>query len=89
MNHSCDPNCIVEKWSVGKETRMAFVTKKPVSAGEELTFDYQWEMLGADSSIIKCCCGSANCHGFVDYVPHKAGFTSAEFDPGRGSDTSE
>ena len=66
INHSCDPNCHMEKWRVGSEDRMAVYTVKNVAAGEELTFDYKWERMG-DKPTIKCYCGTAKCRGWVDY----------------------
>ncbi len=73
MNHCCEPNCYVEVWRCGGENRAAFFTLKPVAKGEELVFDYHWEALG-ETSLIKCQCGATNCHGFVDYVPHREGW---------------
>ena len=37
LNHSCEPNCTVELWAVGAETRAAVVAAKAVAPGEELT----------------------------------------------------
>ena len=37
LNHSCEPNCGVELWAVGAETRAAVVSTRPVAQGEELT----------------------------------------------------
>jgi serine/threonine protein kinase len=73
MNHCCEPNCYVEVWHCGGENRAAFFTLKPVAKGEELVFDYHWEALG-ETSLIECQCGTAKCHGFVDYVPHREGW---------------
>ncbi|KAF0296091.1 Histone-lysine N-methyltransferase SETD2 [Amphibalanus amphitrite] len=41
INHSCDPNSETQKWTVNGELRIGFFTRRPVSAGEEITFDYQ------------------------------------------------
>jgi SET domain-containing protein len=46
MNHSCNPNCILQKWIVGEEMRIGIFTIRPVSAQEELTFDYKFERYG-------------------------------------------
>ena len=70
INHSCDPNCHMEKWNVGKEFRMAVYTKKRIPKDSELTFDYKWESMGSEPQI-KCYCGSQNCRGYVDYIRNK------------------
>ena len=70
INHSCDPNCNMEKWDVGKEKRMAVYTNQALAKDTELTFDYKWEAMGAEPQI-KCYCGSENCRGFVDYKRNK------------------
>ncbi|GLE03490.1 hypothetical protein PINS_up012392 [Pythium insidiosum] len=63
MNHSCEPNCKTEKWTVEGETRIAVLAVRDIGVQEELTFDYQWKALGSKS--IKCFCESANCKGVI------------------------
>lgn len=63
VNHSCEPNCKTEKWTVKGETRIAVIALRDINDGEELTFDYQWKALG--SRQIKCFCESANCKGII------------------------
>ncbi|KAF9146584.1 histone methyltransferase set2 [Linnemannia schmuckeri] len=63
INHSCNPNCHLEKWVVGSKLRIGIFTIKRVAEGEELTFDYQFERYGAEAQ--KCYCGEANCSGFI------------------------
>ncbi|XP_038048720.1 uncharacterized protein LOC119722605 isoform X2 [Patiria miniata] len=63
INHSCDPNCETQKWTVNGQLRVGFFTKKWIAAGTELTFDYQFEQYGENAQ--KCLCGSANCRGFI------------------------
>ena len=43
INHSCDPNCELQKWEVGGLPRMCFFAIKNNKVGDELTFDYNWE----------------------------------------------
>jgi SET domain-containing protein len=44
VNHSCEPNCKVEKWTVNGEPRMAlFAGEAGIMTGEELTYDYNFE----------------------------------------------
>ncbi|KAF9089848.1 histone methyltransferase set2 [Mortierella sp. AD031] len=63
INHSCNPNCHLEKWVVGAKLRIGIFTIKRVAEGEELTFDYQFERYGAEAQ--KCYCGEPNCTGFI------------------------
>ncbi|KAG9066757.1 histone methyltransferase set2 [Linnemannia hyalina] len=63
INHSCNPNCHLEKWVVGSKLRIGIFTIKPVRNGEELTFDYQFERYGVEAQ--KCYCGWPNCNGYI------------------------
>lgn len=62
-NHSCNPNCQVEKWVVGDQLRMGIFAKRPIAAGEELVFNYNVDRYGAKSQ--KCYCGESNCKGTI------------------------
>ncbi|XP_053569697.1 histone-lysine N-methyltransferase SETD2 isoform X2 [Bombina bombina] len=63
MNHSCEPNCETQKWTVNGQLRVGFFTTRVVPAGSELTFDYQFQRYGKEAQ--KCFCGSANCRGYI------------------------
>jgi serine/threonine protein kinase len=65
INHSCDPNCKVERWKVRGILRAAVVTLRDLKAGEELTFDYQWERKRGRATT-KCHCGSTKCRGTLE-----------------------
>ena len=82
MNHSCDPNCITQKWTVNGDTRVGLFAIKDISPGEELTFNYQFETVGDIQK--KCLCGASTCteklggkqkkeekNGFVDVKKKK------------------
>lgn len=44
VNHCCEPNCEMIKWTVNGEPRMAlFAGSKGIMTGEELTYDYNFE----------------------------------------------
>lgn len=62
-NHSCNPNCYVDKWVVGEKLRMGIFAGRPIRAGEELVFNYNVDRYGADPQ--PCYCGEANCVGFI------------------------
>uniref|UniRef100_A0A8D3EEY9 [histone H3]-lysine(36) N-trimethyltransferase n=1 Tax=Scophthalmus maximus TaxID=52904 RepID=A0A8D3EEY9_SCOMX len=63
MNHSCEPNCETQKWTVNGQLRVGFFTTKAVAAGTELTFDYQFQRYGKEAQ--KCFCGAPSCRGFL------------------------
>ncbi|KAH6671511.1 SET domain-containing protein [Plectosphaerella plurivora] len=62
-NHSCNPNCYVDKWVVGDKLRMGIFTSRPIEAGEELVFNYNVDRYGAEPQ--PCYCGEANCTGYI------------------------
>ena len=62
-NHSCNPNCYVDKWIVGDKLRMGIFAKRPIEAGEELVFNYNVDRYGADPQ--PCYCAEPNCLGFL------------------------
>uniref|UniRef100_A0A8C2HJG7 [histone H3]-lysine(36) N-trimethyltransferase n=1 Tax=Cyprinus carpio TaxID=7962 RepID=A0A8C2HJG7_CYPCA len=63
MNHSCEPNCETQKWTVNGQLRVGFFTTKAVTAGTELTFDYQFQRYGKEAQ--KCFCGAPSCRGLI------------------------
>jgi SET domain-containing protein len=71
VNHSCDPNCRIEKWyffishyfrTVGGEIRVGLFALRDIAPGVELTYDYRFEAYG---DMKKCLCGSEHCRGFI------------------------
>ncbi len=67
MNHSCDPNCETEKWTVNGDTRVGLFAKRDIPAGTELTFNYQFEAHGEVKKM--CLCGAKNCSGWIGKKP--------------------
>ena len=45
-NHSCNPNCYVAKWTVGKHVRMGIFANRNIKKDEELTFNYNVDRYG-------------------------------------------
>ncbi|KAK4153708.1 hypothetical protein C8A00DRAFT_15076 [Chaetomidium leptoderma] len=69
VNHSCSPNCRMIKWIVSGQPRMAlFAGDRPISTGDELTYDYNFDPFSA-KNVQKCLCGSANCRGVLGPKP--------------------
>ncbi|GAA6020404.1 hypothetical protein JCM10207_002096 [Rhodosporidiobolus poonsookiae] len=63
LNHSCNPNCVVAKWTVGQKMRMGIFTKRAIQKHEELTFNYNVDRYGHVAQ--ECFCGEPNCVGFI------------------------
>lgn len=59
LNHSCDPNC--EAWI--EEKRIYLYALRDISEGEELTFDYGFDIENYEDH--PCLCGSDNCVGYI------------------------
>lgn len=66
INHSCQPNCTVEMWTVGRRTRVGVFTTKDISSGEELCFDYKWKR--SSRAPTKCHCGTSVCRGYLEVI---------------------
>ena len=64
VNHSCEPNCEIQKWTVGGHYRMALFSLKDISPGEELTYDYNFSLFNPHEGQ-SCQCGSAKCRGVI------------------------
>uniref|UniRef100_A0A3P8Q1L4 Histone-lysine N-methyltransferase, H3 lysine-36 specific n=1 Tax=Astatotilapia calliptera TaxID=8154 RepID=A0A3P8Q1L4_ASTCA len=67
MNHSCQPNCETQKWTVNGDTRVGLFALIDIAAGTELTFNYNLECLGNRKTVCKC--GASNCSGFLGLRP--------------------
>lgn len=65
MNHSCDPNCEMQKWLVDGETCIGLFAVKQIARGTELTFDYNFESFG-DKYKKECLCGTKNYRHYID-----------------------
>lgn len=70
MNHSCQPNCETQKWTVLGDTRVGLFALTDIPANTELTFNYQLQCAQdvANESNQRqqpCHCGAPNCAGFI------------------------
>ncbi|KAJ1958657.1 hypothetical protein IWQ62_004864 [Dispira parvispora] len=63
VNHSCAPNCEVQKWVVGSQFRMGIFTTRPIPKDTEITFDYKFVRYGAEPQ--RCFCGEPCCKGYI------------------------
>jgi len=63
-NHSCSPNCGFEKWTVDGLQRMCMFSLRPIKAGEELTYDYNFQCFNLQAQQ-PCYCESPKCRGKI------------------------
>ncbi|MCJ1248627.1 hypothetical protein MMC30_005845 [Trapelia coarctata] len=69
INHSCEPNCRMVKWTVAGKPRMAlFAGEKGVMTGDELTYDYNFDPFSS-KNIQECRCGAPSCRGVLGPKP--------------------
>ncbi len=63
INHSCAPNCEIEE----EHHRIFIESRRNISAGEELTYDYNLQIGEKHTKTAKrehaCFCGSRRCRG--------------------------
>ncbi|MBN3318242.1 NSD2 methyltransferase, partial [Atractosteus spatula] len=76
MNHSCQPNCETQKWTVNGDTRVGLFAVCDIPAGTELTFNYNLDCLGNEKTV--CRCGAPNCSGFLGDRPKNAPSSASE-----------
>jgi hypothetical protein len=62
VNHSCDPNCGVR---LNEGQAFDFVARRPIGAGQEVTFDYAMRNFTIDHFPAVCLCGAERCRGSV------------------------
>ncbi|MCJ1474585.1 hypothetical protein MMC13_003244 [Lambiella insularis] len=73
VNHSCEPNCRMIKWTVAGKPRMAlFAGERGIMTGEELTYDYNFDPFSS-KSIQECRCGASACRGVLGPKPKDQG----------------
>lgn len=64
VNHSCEPNCEMQKWSVNGLPRMALFAMEDIQPGQELTYDYNFSLFNPAEGQM-CKCGSKECRGVI------------------------
>ncbi|XP_053623529.1 histone-lysine N-methyltransferase NSD2-like [Plodia interpunctella] len=67
MNHSCEPNCETQKWTVLGDVRVGLFAVGDIAANSEVTFNYLLECAGIDKK--KCMCGAKRCAGYIGAKP--------------------
>lgn len=64
INHSCNPNCEMQKWSVNGVYRIGLYALKDMPAGTELTYDYNFHSFNLEQQQL-CLCGFEKCRGII------------------------
>uniref|UniRef100_A0AAY4DNU6 Histone-lysine N-methyltransferase ASH1L-like n=1 Tax=Denticeps clupeoides TaxID=299321 RepID=A0AAY4DNU6_9TELE len=64
INHSCEPNCEMQKWSVNGVYRIGLFALKDMNSGTELTYDYNFHSFNTEEQQV-CKCGSESCRGII------------------------
>nr|XP_026490227.1 uncharacterized protein LOC113396490 isoform X1 [Vanessa tameamea]XP_026490228.1 uncharacterized protein LOC113396490 isoform X1 [Vanessa tameamea] len=67
MNHSCEPNCETQKWTVLGDIRVGLFALYDIPANSELTFNYNLESAGIEKK--RCMCGAKRCSGYIGAKP--------------------
>lgn len=65
LNHSCEPNCLLERWHAGGRVRCAVIAKRKMDVGTELTFDYAWVWVEGQPRT-PCLCGAPTCRKYIE-----------------------
>uniref|UniRef100_A0A915DPS0 [histone H3]-lysine(4) N-trimethyltransferase n=1 Tax=Ditylenchus dipsaci TaxID=166011 RepID=A0A915DPS0_9BILA len=65
INHSCSPNCTARVVLVDGDKRIVIYSKRLISKGEEITYDYKFAR-EEEASKIECLCGSKCCQKFLN-----------------------
>uniref|UniRef100_A0A4D5RBJ9 Putative histone-lysine n-methyltransferase 2c n=1 Tax=Ixodes scapularis TaxID=6945 RepID=A0A4D5RBJ9_IXOSC len=65
MNHSCNPNCVAEVVQIDRENKILIIANRRISRGEELTYDYKFDVED-DQHKIPCMCGAPNCRKWMN-----------------------
>jgi hypothetical protein len=63
LNHSCDPNCGVRLAGDGDDYELR--ARRPIAAGEEITFDYAMRNHVVEHVSSACLCGTTACRGTI------------------------
>lgn len=62
VNHSCEPNCRVERVVVDRKPRLVFLTAKEISPRDQITIPYDFDP--SDNPQV-CKCGAKTCSGII------------------------
>ena len=84
VNHSCKPNCEMQKWSVNGQYRMALFSAKDLALNEELTYDYNFSLFNPHEGQ-ECRCGMPACRGVIGGKSQRVALKGGAVAKGSGS----
>ena len=61
INHSCDPNCELQRWNVNGHIRIGIFAVKDIRRNEPFSYDYAF--FTSEEARFECRCGAAKCRG--------------------------
>ncbi|XP_034110962.1 histone-lysine N-methyltransferase ash1 [Drosophila albomicans] len=85
VNHSCEPNCEMQKWSVNGLSRMVLFAKRAIEQGEELTYDYNFSLFNPSEGQ-PCRCNMPQCRGVIGGKSQRIKPLPVEAKAGAGGD---
>ena len=88
VNHSCKPNCEMQKWSVNGMWRMALFSKVAIAVNQELTYDYNFSLFNPHEGQT-CHCGAQECRGVIGGKGKKVAQQKSSSKPGKQSKDSK
>ncbi|TPP61053.1 Histone-lysine N-methyltransferase MLL3 [Fasciola gigantica] len=65
INHSCQPNCYAEFLTLGEQSHIVIITNRHIDKGEELCYDYNFDLEDRGSKI-PCLCRAPNCRKWMN-----------------------
>jgi len=66
INHSHEPNCQIQQWTVQSNKRAAVMALVDIAQGTELTVDYGWTYSDENVPKTVCQCGASTCTGYIE-----------------------
>lgn len=87
INHSCDPNCELQRWVVNGLMRIGIFAIRDIQAGEPFSYDYQFDT--NEDDVFKCFCGSKNCRGTMAPKKKERTFLNMDIKDYEGKTTEE
>ena len=67
VNASCTPNCYPKIIFLDGTERVVVYAKRDIQAGEELCYDYKFDIEYDPAKRIPCICGTSECRGFLNW----------------------
>ncbi|XP_054160514.1 variant-silencing SET domain-containing protein-like [Oppia nitens] len=64
VNHSCEPNSEMQKWSVNGVYRIGLFALRDIMPNEELSYDYNFDNFNIETRQV-CKCGSTKCRRYI------------------------